>query len=308
VTVELSTVLREAGQRLRRAGVEAPSREARLLAGAVLAAAPAALIAGSGRTIDADQRDRLEAAVDRRAAREPLSHILGRREFWSLEFRVDGSVLDPRPDSETLVEAGLAALAGRDRPWRLLDLGTGSGCLLLALLSELPAATGLGIDRSPAALRIAADNADRLGLAARARFACGDWGAGVAGEFDLILCNPPYIPSDAIAGLAPEVALYEPRLALDGGPDGLACYRRLAPQLGPLAASGGTILLELGDGQADAVAGLMAGAGLVVGGLEHDLAGCARAILLQPAAGRRRSVGTGTLPAKKPFGNPKEPG
>ena len=237
-----------------------------------------------------------------------MSHILGRREFWSLEFRVDGSVLDPRPDSETLVEAGLAALARRDRPWRLLDLGTGSGCLLLALLSELPAATGLGIDRSPAALRIAADNADRLGLAARARFACGDWGAGVAGEFDLILCNPPYIPSDAIAGLAPEVALYEPRLALDGGPDGLACYRRLAPQLGPLAASGGTILLELGDGQADAVAGLMAGVGLVVGGLEHDLVGCVRAILLQPAAGRRRSVGTGTLPAKKPFGNPKEPG
>jgi len=297
VTAALATVLREAGRRLRQAGVEAPSREARLLAGAVLAAAPAALIAGSGRMIDANQRDRLEAAVDRRAAREPLSHILGRREFWSLEFRVDGSVLDPRPDSETLVEAGLAALAGRDRPWRLLDLGTGSGCLLLALLTELPAATGLGIDRSPAALAVAAENADRLGLAARARFACGDWGAGLAGEFDLILSNPPYIPSDAIAGLSPEVALYEPRLALDGGPDGLACYRRLAPQLGPL-----------GDGQADAVEGLMAGAGLVVGGLKHDLAGCARAILLHPAAGRRRRVGTGTSPAKKPFGNLKEPG
>ena len=193
----------------------------------------------------------------------------------------------PRPDSETLVEAGLAALAGRDRPWRLLDLGTGSGCLLLALLKELPAATGLGIDCSPAALAIAAGNADRLGLAARACFASGDWGAGLTGQFDLILCNPPYIPSDAIEGLAPEVALYEPRLALDGGPDGLACYRRLAPQLGPLAALDGTILLELGDGQAGAVASLMAGAGLVVRDVKRDLAGRARAILLQPAAGRR---------------------
>ncbi len=287
MTAELASVLREAGQRLGRAGVEAPVREARLLAGAVLAAEPAALIAGSGRTIDADQLGRLGAAIDRRAAREPLSHILGSREFWSLAFRVDGNVLDPRPDSETLVEAGLAALAGRDRPWRLLDLGTGSGCLLLALLAELPAATGLGIDRSPAALAVAADNADRLGLAARARFAGGDWGAGLTGQFDLILCNPPYIPSQAIEGLAPEVALYEPRLALDGGPDGLACYRHLAPQLGPLAAPGGTILLELGDGQADAVASLMAGAGLVVRGVKRDLAGRARVILLQPAAGRR---------------------
>jgi release factor glutamine methyltransferase len=285
VTAELATVLREAGRRLGRAGVEAPAREARLLAGAVLAAEPAALIAGSGGTIDADQLGRLGAAIDRRAAREPLSHILGYREFWSLAFRVDGSVLDPRPDSETLVEAGLAALAGRERPCHLLDLGTGSGCLLLALLTELPAATGLGIDCSPAALAIAAGNADRLGLAARARFACGDWGAGLAGDFDLILCNPPYVPSHAIEGLAPEVALYEPRLALDGGPDGLACYRRLAPQLGPLAASGGTILLELGDGQADAVAGLMAAAGLVVRGVKRDLAGRARVILLQPAAG-----------------------
>ena len=308
MTAELASVLREAGQRLRRAGVEAPAREARLLAGAVLAAAPAALIAGSSRTIDAGQRDRLEAAVDRRAAREPLSHILGYREFWSLEFRVDGTVLDPRPDSETLVEAGLAALARRDRPWRLLDLGTGSGCLLLALLTELPAATGLGIDRSPAALKIAAGNAERLGLSARARFAGGDWGTGLAGEFDLILCNPPYIPSHAIAELAPEVALYEPRLALDGGPDGLDCYRHLAPQLGRLAAPGGTILLELGDGQADAVAGLMTGAGLVADGFRQDLAGRPRAILLRPGAGQRRGPGSGNPPAKKPFGNPKEPG
>jgi release factor glutamine methyltransferase len=258
--------------------------------------------------IDANQLGRLGAAIDRRVAREPLSHILGHREFWSLDFRVDGSVLDPRPDSETLVEAGLAALAERDRPWRLLDLGTGSGCLLLALLKELPAATGVGVDRSPAALRIAADNADRLGLSGRARFASGDWAVGLAGEFDLILCNPPYIPSHAIAELAPEVALYEPRLALDGGPDGLACYRRLAPQLGPLAAPGGSIVLELGEGQANTVAGLMEGAGLTVGGVKRDLTGRARALVLQPARGGRPTVGTGNPPAKKPFGNPKEPG
>jgi release factor glutamine methyltransferase len=307
VTTELAAVLRQTTQRLRQAGVEAPAREARLLASAVLAADPAALLARPGRMIDADQLRRLGAAADRRAAREPLSHILGYREFWSLGFRVDSDVLDPRPDSETLVEAGLAALAERDRPWRLLDLGTGSGCLLLALLSELPAATGIGIDRSPAALRLAADNAHRLGLAGRALFACGDWGAGLAGGFDLVLCNPPYIPSAAIAGLAPEVALHEPRLALDGGPDGLACYRRLAPQLAPLTARGGRIVLELGEGQADAVAALMIGAGLAVDGLRPDLAGRARAIVLRPAA-VRTAPPAGVPAAKKPFGNQKEPG
>ena len=304
MTAALAAVLRQTAQRLRQAGVEAPAHEARLLAGAVLDADVAGLLAHPDRILGPDQLRRLDAATDRRAAREPLSHIFGHREFWRLGFRVDADVLDPRPDSETLVEAGLAALADRRRPWRLLDLGTGSGCLLLALLSELPAATGIGIDLSPAAVRLAAANASRLGLAARAAFACGDWGAGLAGGFDLILSNPPYIPSAAIAGLAPEVALHEPRLALDGGPDGLACYRRLAPQLPRLMAAGGRILLELGDGQAEAVAAIMAEGGLAAESLRPDLGGRPRCLVLRPAG----PTGIGPVAAKKPFGNPAEPG
>ena len=284
MTARLDGVLREAAERLRAAGIEAPAREARLLAGAVLGADAVGLLAHPERVVDVDQRRCLALAADRRAAREPLSHIVGHREFWSLEFRVGPEVLDPRPDSETLVEAGLAALADRGAAWRLLDLGTGSGCLLLALLSELPAATGIGVDLSPAALAIAADNARRLGLADRAAFACGDWGEGLAGSFDLILCNPPYIPDSAIAGLAPEVALHEPRLALDGGPDGLACYRRLAPQLARLVAPGGHVVLELGDGQAEAVAAIATGAGLAVAGLRPDLSGRPRGLVLRPGA------------------------
>jgi release factor glutamine methyltransferase len=284
MTLPLDAVLRDAAERLRRAGIDAPAREARLLAGAVLGGDPVALIAHPERAVDDDQRSRLGAAIERRAAREPLSHILGRREFWSLEFRVGAEVLDPRPDSETLVEAALAALGDRAAAWRLLDLGTGSGCLLLALLSELPAAIGFGIDISPAALRLAADNARRLGLADRAAFACCDWGDGVAGSFDLILCNPPYIPGPAIVGLAPEVARHEPRLALDGGTDGLACYRRLAPQLVRLAGPTGYVVLELGDGQAEPVAAIMAGAGLAVASLRADLAGRPRGLVLRRRA------------------------
>jgi len=276
---ELSTVLREAGQRLRQAGVEAPSREARLLAGAVLAAAPAALIAGSGRTIDADQRDRLEAAVDRRAAREPLSHILGRREFWSLEFRVDGSVLDPRPDSETLVEAGLAALAGRDRPWRLLDLGTGSGCLLLALLSEYRKASGIGVDLAPGAAMAARHNAARLGLGERAFFVAGDWAAGLAGGFDAIVANPPYIATGELAALMPEVRDHDPRRALDGGADGLEAYRAIARDVPRLLVPGGLLATEIGAGQADSVVEIIRAGGLAVERVAPDLAGIARVVL-----------------------------
>ena len=261
---EGSEILGEAIAKLAIAGVENPEREARLL---------------RKNFPDAAEFD---AALARRCAREPMSHILGVREFWSLDFAVTAAVLDPRPDSETLIEAALAELPDRTRAWRILDLGTGSGCLLLALLSELPSATGLGIDASARALGVALANAARLGLAARAQFAERDWRHGIEGRFDVIVANPPYIPSGAIDALQPEVARYEPRTALDGGPDGLDAYRVILPALPRHLAEGGLAVLEVGDGQAAAVAEMAQNAGFTVT-IRRDLGARERCVVLRPA-------------------------
>jgi release factor glutamine methyltransferase len=185
-----------------------------------------------------------------------VARLTGVREFWSLPFRVTPDTLEPRPDSETVVEAALAALdaAGvpRQRPLGLLDLGTGTGCLLLALLRELPAAWGLGVDISPGACAAAAANARSLGLARRARFRPGDWGRGLDGGFDLVVANPPYVSDGEIATLQPEVALHEPRSALAGGPDGLAGHRALAPHVARLLGDGGVAVVEFGAGPGSA--------------------------------------------------------
>ncbi len=214
------------------------------------------------------------ALVARRLAGEPVAHITGTREFWSLPFQVCSKVLIPRPDSETLIEAALAL----PPPGRVLDMGTGSGALLLSVLHERPEATGLGIDISADALAIAAANADALGLAARARFALGDWGQGLHESFDLILCNPPYV-EDA-AALSVEVRDHEPALALFGGVDGLDQYRRLLPGLPALLAAGGAAVLEIGNTQAAAVLALAGAAGLS-GSIRRDLAGRDRALILR---------------------------
>jgi release factor glutamine methyltransferase len=275
-----------AAAELAQAGIEGASREARLLLAHALGAEAGGVLMARDRELSAAEGAAFAALVARRAAREPLSHITGRREFWSLEFGVGPAVLDPRPDSEALVEAALGCIAARAAPLRLLDLGTGSGCLLLALLSELPNARGVGVDRSAAALAVARANAAALGLAARAAFVQGDWATALSGAFDLIVCNPPYIATAAIGALMPEVARHEPRLALDGGADGLDAYRRLAPDIARLLAVGGIALVEVGLGQGDAAAAIFAAAGLSDHARRRDLAGRERALLLGRAAAR----------------------
>lgn len=269
--------LAAAAERLAAAGVAEPSREARLLLAAASGLRPLDILAHPHAPLSADARTRFEAFVARRAAREPFAYIIGRKGFWTLELAVSRAVLTPRPETEHVVEAGLAALAG-DRPARILDLGTGSGAILLALLAERPAAWGLGVDRSEAALGAAAGNARTLGLASRCALVCADWAAPLAGRFDLVVANPPYVATADIAELAPEIRDHEPRLALDGGPDGLAAYRRIASAMPQLLVPGGTCAFEVGAGQAEAVAALLAKAGLVDLSTRLDLGGIPRVV------------------------------
>ena len=214
-----------------------------------------------------------------------MARLLGWREFWGLEFALSPDTLVPRPDTETLVEAVLAVRPDRAAPLLIADLGTGSGALLAALLSEYPRARGVGTDVSAAALAVAQANLARLSLAARARFVVSDWGGALGGGFDVVVVNPPYIPSADIAGLDPEVRDHEPRRALDGGPDGLCAYRRIVADLPRLLAPGGTAVLELGIAQHAAVGDLALAAGLSALEIVADLGGAPRALVAaRPAA------------------------
>jgi release factor glutamine methyltransferase len=283
---DIAALLRGATERLSLAGIEGANREARLLLEHAAAIPVATQIAFGERPVAAPAVDRFEQAVERRAAREPLSHIVGRREFWSLSFAVTGDTLDPRADSETLIEAVLRQLSAevsdyRRRSWSLIDFGTGTGCLLLALLSELPMARGLGIDINPGAVAVATSNAARLGLDGRARFQCGDWDRGIDERYDIVLSNPPYIPTAEIETLQPEVSRYEPRLALDGGTDGLDAYRRLALATVRVKASSGFAAFEIGAGQAHDVRHIMMSAGLRHIRTDSDLQGHERIVLVR---------------------------
>lgn len=279
----IAAALRRAAESLAAAGVPAAPREARLLLGHAIGGGPEILVADPGRPLSGDEAAGLDRLVRRRRRREPMSHILGRREFWSLEFRVTADTLDPRPDSETLIEAALAAIPDRDAGLDILDLGTGTGCLLLALLSELPNSRGLGIDISDAALSVAGENANRLGLAHRAVFRRGDWGRGITGRFDVIVANPPYIRRDDIALLQPEIARFEPTVALDGGADGLDCYRAIGDDLARLLAPHGFAAVEIGEGQATEIKRIFLESGLEIRNLRHDLSDIARCLVAAPA-------------------------
>lgn len=272
-------VLRRAATQLAAAGVASPRLDAELLAAHLLGCGRGGLIALGDAPPPPALAARFAALVAERAARRPLAQIVGHREFWSLTFTVTADTLDPRPDSETLIAAVLRRLgARRQGPLRLLDLGTGTGCLLAALLRECPAAQGLGVDRSAAAAAVARDNLAALGLGDRAAIVEGDWLAGVAGRFDVVVANPPYIPAADHAGLQPEVRLYEPRMALVGGADGLEAYRAIFAALPPVLAPAGLAAVEIGAGQAEAVAALMAGSGLAAIERDRDLAGHERVL------------------------------
>jgi release factor glutamine methyltransferase len=265
------------------ARVDTPRLDARLLVAAATGLGVGELIARPEQLVAAENIARLDVLVRRRCNREPVSRILGERDFFGRTFLVTPAVLDPRPDSETTIEEALAiaAQAGwRERAIRILDIGTGSGALLATLLAELPQATGLGTDMSEEALQVAEVNADRLGVGERAVFARHDALEGIEGHFDLIVCNPPYIATEEIAGLAPEVRDHDPHAALDGGADGLNVYRKIIPQL-PRVLASGWVIFEVGLGQASAVERMLrvvAGARARSMRIRRDLGGHERSV------------------------------
>jgi release factor glutamine methyltransferase len=294
-----------AAARLREAGIATPELDARALLCHAAALSHEAYIARTHDRLAPAARARLDRSIARRLEREPVSRIVGTREFYGRLFAVTPQALDPRPDTETLIDAALALVqrnCWRDRNLRLLDLGTGTGCILVTLLAELPNAVGIGTDLSHAALDLAAANATRLGVASRATFVAADWLDGIGGEFDLVVSNPPYLATGEIAGLAPEVAAYDPRIALDGGPDGLDAYARIAEGAPAVMAEGGRLLVEIGASQGLQVSAIFRAAGLELDrdhAIARDLAGRPRVVVAGRDQGRQ-----GGRAAKKGLGEP----
>lgn len=284
---EVDQAFREAWNRLEQAGIDSARMDARLLLGHVLGGGAERVLAEKGRTLTPDEAQAFERLLSRRLSREPISYILGRREFWSLDFKVTPATLTPRPDTETLVEAVLehASVPVAD----VLDLGTGSGCIVLALLSEWRDARGVGVDASADALAVARENAASLAqsgsiLADHARFVLADWtepdwARDVGGPFDVVVSNPPYIPAGDMDGLDEDVRGFEPLTALVGGLDGLDAYRAIVKNVQGMVRSNGILAFEVGIGQADDVASILASAGYNVLEKRKDLAGIARVVV-----------------------------
>lgn len=280
--VTLQRAMRDAAATLREAGMTTSDLDARVLAAYATGRSAAQLIADGNMPLEPSAELKLAASIARRAAGEPVARIVGHREFWGLDFTLNEATLEPRPDTETVVEATLEAVdagQGRGAALRLVDLGTGSGCLLVALLVELPAAFGIGIDIDETALRAARHNATTNGVGSRASFMVGNWTAALAGGVDVIVANPPYIRSCLISTLAAEVAWYDPRAALDGGEDGLDAYRALLPGAAAALAEHGMLILEHGIEQQQPLMELIGRAGLAVRGARHDLAGLDRVLI-----------------------------
>jgi release factor glutamine methyltransferase len=270
----------------RASGIDSPDLDARVLIGHALGLDHAAIAARADQALSIEQQTAIAALAQRRLAREPVARITGRKEFWSLPLRVTDATLVPRPETEIVVTAALRALDSRgprERPWRIADIGTGSGAIALALLSELPNAFAVGTDISAAALAVARDNARRLKMSRAGHVAC-DMASALCGPFDLIVSNPPYIASGELDRLAPEVRLFDPRAALDGGPDGLQFYRGLATAVAALLARNGVLVVELGKGHAEPVAAIFAAAGLAPTAPHPDLNGTPRALIVENVA------------------------
>jgi release factor glutamine methyltransferase len=280
--VSIDEARRLLAERFRSAGIDSAEIDARLLVGAALRLDLTGLVTSASRVLSKREVSKLRAFAERRVAGEPVARILGQKEFWSLPLKLSAETLVPRPDTETVVELALQMLAETphpDRELRILDIGTGSGAILLALLSELPGAIGIGSDISLAALLTARGNAVDLGLASRAFFVKCNYAAALTGPFNLVVSNPPYIPSQDIAGLDVEVREHDPLLALDGGSDGLDAYRALVPEAVRLLVPGGALVVEAGRDQVQPIAGLMSGAGLTTTAEPRaDLGGILRAV------------------------------
>jgi len=277
----VSETLQLVAQAVRPAAIEEAEVDARMLVGHALRLDRARLIAQSDRILEDREIAVISALAARRLRHEPVSRILGQKEFWSLGLTITPDVLVPRPETETVVEAALDFVVRgglRMEKLRVLDIGTGSGALLLALLHELPNAAGTGTDVSAAALQVARVNAEHWGFKSRCNFVVCDIASGVEGPFDLVVSNPPYIAHAEIAALAPEVRDYDPMVALDGGDDGLAAYRAIAGEANRLLAPGGRLFVELGLGQEEAVRALFTNVGLTVGIARKDLAGIPRVL------------------------------
>ena len=276
-------------------GIEQPRREARLLMARATEHAPVSWLMGDGKTpIQPVEAAEFRELVGRRAGREPLAHLTGSQGFWNLDLEVSDATLIPRADSEALIESLLSQRPDRERPLRMLDLGTGTGCLLLAALSEFPQAWGVGIDLSPRACALAAANARAAGLGGRCAFLCASWSDAISAPgqgFDLVLSNPPYIPTAEIDSLMPEVGRFEPRLALDGGSDGLGAYRSILSRLEGLLSQGGIAILELGCGQIAEIGPIAAPLGFAIASVHADLGGVARAVTLERARGGQKMFG-----------------
>jgi release factor glutamine methyltransferase len=292
VVETLGSLLVEAAGALSAAGYDQPRRHARRLVASALAISQAELFGHPDRALDERHTSHIRVMLGRMLQREPLSRILGRREFWGLELSLSAETLDPRPETETLVAAVLRQKPDQRAPLRFLDLGTGTGCLLLALLGEFTVASGVGIDIAEGAARTAMCNAARLGFADRALFFVSNWGTAVSGRFDAIIANPPYIAHGDLTQLPPEVACFDPRLALDGGDDGLRAYHAIAPDLPRLLASEGIFATEVGVDQAEPVAAILEANGLAFVGTEPDLSGISRCVLARRGqiSSRRQTV------------------
>jgi release factor glutamine methyltransferase len=277
----IDAVRRKVARRFREHGLDTPDLDARILVGHALGLDRTALMLAGDRRLEAAEIARIETLGARRLRREPIARITATKEFWGLPLTITPDVLVPRPQTETVVEQALAAVdrTGGRRALRIADLGVGSGAILIALLAELPNACAVGTDRDPAALALARENARRLGVAARAAFVACDFGAAVAPGCDLVVTNPPYIRTDEIAELEPDVREFDPRGALDGGIDGLAAYRVIAIHAQHILARGGHLIAEIGKGQGDAVAALFAAAGFGGIGIVPDLAGVSRVVV-----------------------------